>query len=321
MLFALFRRMMSSTPTSHRITVPNRPIVEENGTISRGPLQLHYWEWQGHAPTVLICHGGMLHSRCYDRIVKEALSGFHVIALDFRGHGQSQKHPCPYPFQWFGEDLLQFIQLLNLSKNGLLAMGHSLGGHAIVLAAAIASQRLFQSILLLEPGIYSAEIYRQSDRHIRQRPVVSDQKNKWSSAEEMISYMDKPHRLGHWPKDTLSDYCTYGLDENFKLQCAPQVADYLYRASVRPESDIYQLVKNSSFIHQTPIHVVRASKSFINVRIPVSPVAPELAKWFRKGHDTFLPDSTHSFPQEQPEIAIDLVKRMIEELQHPRSQL
>lgn len=313
MLFPLFRRMMSSIPTSHRITIPNRPIVEDNGKITRGPLQLHYWEWQGHTPTILICHGGMLHSRCYDRIVKEALSGFHVIAMDFRGHGRSQKHPCPYPFQWFGEDLFHFIQMLNLSKNDLLAFGHSLGGHALVLAAAMASQRLFQSILLLEPGIYSADIYRRSDRHIPPRLTLADQKSKWSSIEEMISYMNKPNRLAHWPSDILRDYCTYGLDEDFNLQCTPQLSDHLYRASVRPESNLYHLVKNSLFIHQTPVHVVRVGKSFINSRIPISPVARDLAKWFGKGQDSFLPNSTHSFPQEQPELAIDLVKKMIED--------
>ena len=322
MLFPLFRRMMSSTsPTSHRITLPDRPIVEANGTITRGPLQLHYWEWQGHTPTVLICHGGMLHGRCYDRLVKEALAGYHVIALDFRGHGQSQKHPPPYPFAWFGEDLLRFIQLLNLSKNPLLAIGHSLGGHAITLAAAVASERLFQSILLLEPGIYSAEIYRRSDRHLRKRPLVGEQKMQWSSIENKISYMDQSGRLAQWPKDILHDYCTYGLNENFELQCTPQVSDYLYRASLRPESDIYSLVKNSTFIHQTPVHIVRAAKSFINSKIPVSPVAPDLWKWFGKGRDTFLPDSTHSFPQEQPEIAVDLVKQMLDEIKHQPSRL
>ncbi|CAF4349659.1 unnamed protein product, partial [Rotaria sordida] len=129
----IFRRMMSSIPISHFITLPNRPIVQENGKISQETLKLHYWEWKGHQPTILICHGLTLHGRCYDRIINEALSGFHVISLDFRGHGQSQKHPLPYPFQWFAEDVFHFIEMLNQSKNDLLGIGYSLDAYALVL--------------------------------------------------------------------------------------------------------------------------------------------------------------------------------------------
>jgi pimeloyl-ACP methyl ester carboxylesterase len=308
--------MISSTPTSHFITLPNRPIVQENGEITQGPLRLHYWQWKGHQPTVLICHGGMLHGRCYDRIINEALSGYHVIALDFRGHGQSEKHPIPYRFPWFGGDVYQFIECLDLSKFNLLGIGHSLGGYAITLAAAIASKQIFQSILLLDPGIYSSQIYEKGDRNLRKRSMITDRKSQWSSIEDMISDMDKSDRLDHWPKDILRDYCTHALDENFKLQCTPEVAAYIYRASVQPEADIYPIVKNSTFINQIPIHVVRASRSFINNRIPVMPTASDLANWFKKGRDTHLKDSSHSFPTEQPEIVVDLVKEMLEETKH-----
>ncbi|CAF1504826.1 unnamed protein product, partial [Adineta steineri] len=105
---------MSSDPTSHFITLPNRPIVQANGQTTQGPLNLHYWEWKGHQPTILFCHAASFHGRCYDRIINEALHGYHVISLDFRGHGQSQKHPPPYRFRWLGEDILHLIETLNL---------------------------------------------------------------------------------------------------------------------------------------------------------------------------------------------------------------
>src|SRR5579871_4845339 len=144
---------MSSNPTSHFIALPDRTIVQENGEIGRGPLKLHYWEWKGHEPTILLCHGVSFHGRCYDHIINEALRNFHVIALDFRGHGRSQQHPPPYRFQWIGEDVLQFIETLNLPKDNLIGIGHSIGGYALTWAAAKASRRLFQSLLLLDPVI------------------------------------------------------------------------------------------------------------------------------------------------------------------------
>ncbi|UJR11522.1 hypothetical protein I4U23_015703 [Adineta vaga] len=57
-IYRTFRRMMSSNPASHFITLRHRPIVEENGEMSLGPLTFHhYWEWKGDDATVLICHG------------------------------------------------------------------------------------------------------------------------------------------------------------------------------------------------------------------------------------------------------------------------
>jgi pimeloyl-ACP methyl ester carboxylesterase len=304
---------MSSTPTSHFITLPNRPIVQENGEITQGSLQLHYWEWQGHQPTILVCHGGTLHGRCYDRIITEALSGYHVISLDLRGHGRSQKHPVPYLFQWFGGDVYQFIEILDLSKNNLIGIGHSLGGHALTLAAAIAPKQLFQSLLLLDPGIFSLDIYQTGEKYLEKRKTVIDRNNQWSSIEDMISTMEKPYRFSQWPKEILRDFCTYALDENFKLQCTPECADHIYQESVHSDSNIYQIIKDSKFIHNIPIHVVRASKSFISSNLPVPPTAPDLATWFKKGRDTLLKDENHSFPMEKPEIVIHFIKEIIEE--------
>jgi alpha-beta hydrolase superfamily lysophospholipase len=87
---------MSSNPTSHFVILPSRPIVQENGEISYGPLKFHYWEWKGRQPTILFSHACSFHGRCYDRVINEALHGYHVIAIDLRGHGRSQKHPPPY---------------------------------------------------------------------------------------------------------------------------------------------------------------------------------------------------------------------------------
>jgi pimeloyl-ACP methyl ester carboxylesterase len=177
--------MMSSTPTSHFITIPNRPIVRENGEISQGPLQLHYWQWKGHEPTILICHGASFHGRCYDRIINEALHGFHVIAVDLRGHGRSEKHPPPDKARWFGEDLFYLIEMLDLSRNNLLGIGHSLGGYALTLAAAIAPRQLFRSLLLFDPAIYSSYIYEIGDKQSKDVQFVFRRRDQWSSVEDI----------------------------------------------------------------------------------------------------------------------------------------
>jgi pimeloyl-ACP methyl ester carboxylesterase len=308
---------MSSTPTSHFLTLKNRPIVQENGEIAQGPLKLHYWEWKGHGPTVLFTHGVSFHGRCYDRIINETLSGFHVISLDFRGHGRSQKHPPPYKLPWYGEDLLHLIEALDLHKNNLIGIGHSLGGYSLILAAAIASKRLFQSLILFDPIILPEFMYGTAIDY----SAISRRKNQWSSIEDMISYMEKRKAFSKWSKDTLRDYCTYALDENFKLQCTPDNEASMYQMGIENESNIYPLIKNSKFIQDIPIHIIRASTSDELNMGEASLAAPDLVKWFKKGRDMQLENAHHLFPLEEPEITIDIVKELIKEYKQPRSHL
>jgi pimeloyl-ACP methyl ester carboxylesterase len=306
--------MLSTGPTSNFITVPNRPIVQNNGEIAQGPLKLHYWEWKGHQPTILFCHATSFHGRCYDRIINEGLNGFHVIALDFRGHGRSEQHPPPYRWRWFGEDLVHFIETLNLSKDNLIGIGHSMGGYALIYAAAIAPKRLFQSLLLLDPGIFSRSKYENPTAHdLRGVDYTLRRKNQWSSIEEMISRLVKRELFSEWPKDTLRNYCTYALDENCRLTCTPEAEHSMYQSSFGTESNIYPLIEQSKFIQDIPIHIVRSPLPFKVDEFGTSPTEPTLVKWFKKGRDTKLENVKHFFPIEQPQLVIDLIKEHFKE--------
>lgn len=307
----IFRRMASTNPVSNFITLPNRPIFQENGESIQGPLKLHYWEWKGHQPTILFCHAASFHSRCYDRIINGALNGYHVISLDLRGHGRSQKHPPPYRFVSFSEDVLEFIETLNLSKDNLIGIGHSVGGYALASAAARASRQLFKSLLLLDPVISDPSYYGVFGdafdvSHILRR------KSQWSSVDEMIERFEKREPFSRWPKDVLHDYCTYAVDENCKLACSPEGEASIYKSSVESDANIYRLIEKSKFIHNIPIHIVRATV-YDFTKLEGSPTYPKLVKWFKKGRDTHLKNSKHLFPMEEPDLTINLVKEFMKE--------
>ncbi|CAF0866352.1 unnamed protein product [Rotaria sordida] len=309
----IFQRMMSTDPTSRFITLSNRPIVDTNGKTVQGPLKLHYWEWQGHQPTILFCHAASFHGRCYDPIINEALHGFHVIALDFRGHGRSQTHPPPYRFRWHGEDVLQFIETLNLNKDNLIGIGHSMGGYALTCAAAIAPRRLFQALLLLDPVIFPSSLYQDDKSYSSNLDYILRRKNQWLSVEDMFEKLEKREPFSRWPKETLRNYCTYALDKNYKLVCAPDGEASIYRTSIETDTNIYPFIKKSKFIQDIPIHIVRASFPYSIGQFDTSPTAPDLVKWFQKGQDTQLENTKHFFPMEQPQLVIDLVKKLMEE--------
>lgn len=305
---------MSTNPTSHFVVLPNRSIVQDNGDIIYGPLKLHYWEWKGHQPTILFCHAASFHGRCYDHIINGALRGFHVIALDSRGHGRSQQHPPPYYPRWFGEDLVLFIDMLNLSTDNLIGIGHSRGGYELISAAAIAPKRLFRSLLLLDPGIYTRSFYSFDEKErMDALDYILRRKRQWSSIEEMMSRFEKRQPFSQWSKDTLRNYCTYAVDENCKLTCTPETEHSIYRLSFLPESSIYTVIEQSKFIQDIPIHIVRSPLPLKIGQFQTSPAAPDLAKSFRKGRDTQLENVEHFFPMDQPQLTMDLIKQHVKE--------
>ena len=101
-----------------------------------GGLRLSFLEW-GIAGRPVLCflHGGSAHAHWFDVITPAFIDRFHVIALDQRGHGESQwTEPPAYATENFAADLLGFIDTLGWERVALI--GHSMGGHNAMSFAA-----------------------------------------------------------------------------------------------------------------------------------------------------------------------------------------
>jgi pimeloyl-ACP methyl ester carboxylesterase len=180
-------------------------------------------------------------------------------------------------------------------------------------AAAKASQRLFQSLLLLDPVIGYRSFYENpAISEMFKTDYVLRRKNQFSSIEDMISRLEQRPPFSRFPKDTLRDYCTYAVDENYKLVCAPDGEASIYKSSLQSDSNIYPLIEQSKFIHDIPTHIIRSSNTNIG-ELDASLTAPDLVKCLKKGRDTQLGDSKHLFPMEQPDLTIDLIKEHLKE--------
>jgi len=101
-----------------------------------GGLRLSFLEW-GIAGRPVLCflHGGSAHAHWFDVVTPAFIDRFHVIALDQRGHGESQwTEPPAYATENFAADLLGFIDTLGWERVALI--GHSMGGHNAMSFAA-----------------------------------------------------------------------------------------------------------------------------------------------------------------------------------------
>jgi len=93
---------------------------------------------------------------------------YRTIALDLRGHGESEKPDIPYSIQLFSEDLLCFLQRLKLLNAHLL--GFSLGA-AVVQQFTLDHPDKTSSLILLSPFSYNDPDVRENLKRLRESVV------------------------------------------------------------------------------------------------------------------------------------------------------
>jgi pimeloyl-ACP methyl ester carboxylesterase len=95
-----------------------------------GALRIHVRDWgDPAAPALVVVHGLRDHSHSFDDLARGLMDRFHVLALDLRGHGDSETTPY-YAFGHFALDLHNLVRALRLAKPVLI--GHSMGGEVVV---------------------------------------------------------------------------------------------------------------------------------------------------------------------------------------------
>lgn len=117
-------------------------------TFTSQGVTLSYLDWGNEkAPTLVLVHGIRDHARSWDWVAQALRDRWHVIALDLRGHGDSEWSPhgaylTPY-------HLLDFIDLVDaLQCETVSIMAHSFGGNPAVRYAALYPNRVDQLVLI-----------------------------------------------------------------------------------------------------------------------------------------------------------------------------
>lgn len=146
-------------------------IEPRSGFLADSP-RLHYLEWNSGAPRALILLHGNSANAWWWRMAAEALAadGLHIVALDFRGHGDSEwvRPPAYSPADYAG-DIARLIESLGL-KRPLIA-GHSMGGIA-VLAFVLEHPRLARAAVAIDVAVISSARRDRYLRRLKTLPVV-----------------------------------------------------------------------------------------------------------------------------------------------------
>jgi len=110
-----------------------------------GGLSFHYLDWGGDGPPLVMLHGLTGHAHTWDHTAAALRDRYRVLALDQRGHGDSEWAP-QYGGGLMADDLLGFLDALQLQEVTL--MGLSMGGIVAFLFAASHPERVRDLVVL-----------------------------------------------------------------------------------------------------------------------------------------------------------------------------
>jgi len=117
-------------------------------TVADG-VTLHYRDYPGSSdrPPLLCLHGLTRNSRDFAELAERYSPRFRVIALDFRGRGQSAYDPIParYSPLTYAADVQELLDHLGFAQ--AVYLGTSLGGLVTMITAVLAPQRIAAAIL------------------------------------------------------------------------------------------------------------------------------------------------------------------------------
>ena len=263
-------------------------------------LRFHYRDWAAtkpDAPDLVLLHGYTGHAHSWDTFAQGMTDRYRVLALDQRGHGQTQWAPRDaYGVEQMADDLSAFVGALSLKKFALL--GLSMGGNVAIRYAAQSPPELSRLVIVdigpeidpvgmarIQTSVSGADLFASKQAAL----AVSRANNPISSDAELQL------RVMHGLMLTESGQWTYRYDRALRDPST---------ARVRPDPDkAWQAVSKI----KVPTLIVRGSES----DILALPVAQRMIRDIPQASLVQVAKAGHSVPLDQPQGFLDAVRSFL----------
>lgn len=247
---------------------------------------------------VLLAHATGFHALVWAPLAKQ-LAGFNVIALDFRGHGDSTR-PMGRGMDWdgFADDVLAVVDAMTaagIDTHGLVAAGHSKGGAALILAEE-RRPGTFGALYCYEPVVMPSDIAAATNGE-RSNPLAEGalrRRDVFESRQAAFdNYAGKPPFSALDP-EALWAYVNHGFvdqaDGSVRLSCRPETESQVFRMGGR----------HDAFEHLAeigcPVTIAAGSTSSFGP----GAFAPKIAEAIPHGRFVEFPRLGHFGPLEDP---------------------
>lgn len=267
-------------------------------------LKLHYQEWGNpRAPAILMLHGFGVSGHMFDEFGARMEDRYHLIALDQRGHGDSEwSQAGDYSRDAFVSDVEGFRKALGLER--FILMGHSMGGLNAVSYAATYPERV-RALVLVDVGPEAAKegvdnIVRftrgPDELEFEEFVRVTHQFNPRRTVEnirERMRYRLRPLENGKW---------TWKFDSRFrdpesKLRIGADLGN----------DETWQLYRSVP----GPTLLVRGAES----DVLTADVAERAAREMQRARLVVVPGAGHSVPGDNPDDFTAAVAAFLEDIE------
>jgi pimeloyl-ACP methyl ester carboxylesterase len=193
-------------PTSHRIRGANE-------------LDLHLLEWSTEGVPLVLLHGLGNEAHLWDDFVPSVTPHYRVLALDQRGHGDSDWDPeARYDTNSMTDDLETMIDTMGIDR--FVLIGFSMGGRVAMTFAGRHPERLAGLVIVdIGPDLDPRGVMRIGNEMSEHREPV------FSSTEEYLAMLGMNYPAGQ--PAALKRMAEFGLkkreDDLFELKMDPKL--------------------------------------------------------------------------------------------------
>jgi pimeloyl-ACP methyl ester carboxylesterase len=160
--------------------------VETNG------IRLHYLDYPGDGPTIILMPGLTANAHFFAGIINAGLvPSLHVLALDLRGRGESDKPESGYTMADHAADVLGFMDQLGLDR--VVLGGHSYGGLLTYYMAAHFPNRVSKCVAIDAPAEVDRTILEQIKPSLARLEIVVP---SWE--DYLVQVKAMPYYQGWW---------------------------------------------------------------------------------------------------------------------------
>lgn len=265
-------------------------------------LRLSYLEAGAkHSQKLLIAHANGYAAGCYDYLIAALSERYHVCALDFAGHGESQSSLAFQNWNFFSNQLLALMD--HLGWQTAIGIGHSLGGGSL-LRAAEADAKRFNQLIVFDPVMLSflMILYVKLFGNPMAK-VARARRATFSSKEQALKIFSRHPANRSWERDAVAayvEYCIRATEHGAELCCSPEV-----EAQIFSQTEFAHLFKLGRI--QCETHIVLPPKS----NVCADWVARKITQNNRESGIHRIPESGHLLPFENRKLSLDTICRYL----------
>lgn len=270
-------------PTSHRIKGAHG-------------LELNLLEWSTEGVPLVLLHGLGNEAHLWDDFVPSVASHYRVLALDQRGHGDSDWDPeARYDAESMTEDLEAVLDALEIDR--FVLVGFSMGGRVSMTFAGRHPERLAGLVIAdIGPEVDARGVLRIGGEMAEHRAPVFTDVQEYAAMLSLNYPAGQPHALKRMAE--------FGLrqreDGLFELKMDPKLR------GDRPTDEATK-AKEEAFIQQQWDALARVPCATLVVRGAASDIlSPETAdkmvdEVLQNGRLAIVPQAAHSIMTDNPE--------------------